>query len=150
MEAMVVKAAELRQQLLPESTSEIIQSGVMAPNPVTETLEEPQILFLGTSSMKPSQHRGASAIYIFNKNAGILMDVAEGTYGQLYDHFQTKEAVSKLLLRTTIIAITHIHGDHCFGIYKILLERDRALRQVPEEERISNLLCDTCAYDPQL
>ena len=54
MEAMVVKAAELRQSLLPESTSEIIQSGVMAPNPVTETLEEPQILFLGTSSMKPS------------------------------------------------------------------------------------------------
>ena len=40
-----------------------------------------------------------------------------------------------MLLRTSIIAITHIHGDHCFGIYKILLERDRALRQVPEEER---------------
>lgn len=54
MEAMVVKAAELRQSLLPDSTNEIIQSGVMAPNPVTETLEEPQILFLGTSSMKPS------------------------------------------------------------------------------------------------
>ena len=41
MEEMVVKAAELRQQLLPESTQELIQSGVFAPNPVTETLEEP-------------------------------------------------------------------------------------------------------------
>ena len=87
MEAMVTKAAELRQQLLPESTQELIQSGVFAPNPVTETLEEPQILFLGTASLGPSQHRGATAIYVFNKNAGMLMDVAEGTYGQLYDHF---------------------------------------------------------------
>ena len=31
--------------------------------------------------------------------------------------------------------VSHIHGDHTFGIYKILLERDRALRLVAEEER---------------
>ena len=81
---------------------------------------------MGTSSMKPSQYRGASAIFVFNKDANMLMDVAEGTYGQLYDHFGTKESVYNLLCKTRVILITHIHGDHAFGIYKILVERDRA------------------------
>ena len=63
------------------------------------------------------------------------MDVAEGTYGQLYDHFVTKEAVSSILCRTRVILITHIHGDHAFGIYKMLLERDRALKQIDSEQR---------------
>ena len=42
--------------------------------------DEPQIFFLGTASMKPSQYRGASAIYVFRKGYGILMDCAEGSY----------------------------------------------------------------------
>ena len=63
------------------------------------------------------------------------MDVAEGTYGQLYDHFGTKEAVSQVLCHSRVLLITHIHGDHAFGIYKILLERDRAMLQVPENQR---------------
>jgi hypothetical protein len=29
--------------------------------------DEPQILFLGTASMKPTPYRGASAIYYFTK-----------------------------------------------------------------------------------
>ena len=63
------------------------------------------------------------------------MDVAEGTYGQLYDHFKTKEGVTAVMNRTRVILITHIHGDHAFGIYKILLERDRAQNQLPEAVR---------------
>lgn len=42
---------------------------------------EPSILFLGTVSMKPTQYRSASAIYLFIKGFGILMDCAEGSYG---------------------------------------------------------------------
>jgi len=49
--------------------------------------KEPIILFLGTISMKPTMYRAASAIYVFIKGHGILMDCAEGSYGQLYDHF---------------------------------------------------------------
>lgn len=85
--------------------------------------------------MKPSQHRGASAIYVFNKSAGMLMDVAEGTYGQLFDHFRTKDGVTAVLNRTRVILVTHIHGDHMFGIYKILQERDRAQLHLTESER---------------
>jgi hypothetical protein len=43
--------------------------------------DEPQILFLGTASMKPTPYRGASAIYYFTKQGCLLMDSAEGSYG---------------------------------------------------------------------
>jgi hypothetical protein len=45
------------------------------------TTDEPQILFLGTASSRSLAYRGASAIYYFGKDGGVLMDVAEGTYG---------------------------------------------------------------------
>ena len=49
--------------------------------------KDPQILFLGTISMKPTMYRAASAIYLFLRGKGLLMDCAEGSYGQIYDHF---------------------------------------------------------------
>ena len=75
-------AVEKREAILGEEVKAIVQQeSSFAPNPATENLPEPQLLFLGTCSMKPSQYRGASAIYVFNQEAGLLMDVAEGTYG---------------------------------------------------------------------
>jgi ribonuclease BN (tRNA processing enzyme) len=62
--------------------------------------------------MKPGQYRGASAIYYIIKNKGILMDCAEGSYGQIFDHFETQERTNDVLLKTNIVFITHIHGDH--------------------------------------
>lgn len=61
----------------------------LASNPdyACDSSVEPVILFLGTVSMKPTQYRSASAIMIFFRGHGILMDCAEGSYGQLYDHF---------------------------------------------------------------
>lgn len=40
------------------------------------------------------------------------MDCAEGSYGQLYDHFNDKARVDDALLKTKVVFITHIHGDH--------------------------------------
>lgn len=73
---------------------------------------DPQIFFLGTVSMKPSMYRNASAIYILLKGHGILMDCAEGSYSQLYDHFRSQEKVNEILIQTKLAFITHIHGDH--------------------------------------
>ena len=62
---------------------------------------------------------------MFHKGHGILMDSAEGSYGQLYDHFGgVKEIVDHILIKTRVVFITHIHGDHQLGILKILHERD--------------------------
>jgi len=44
-------------------------------------------MFLGTISMKPTMYRAASAICLFIRGYAMLMDCAEGSYGQLYDHF---------------------------------------------------------------
>lgn len=78
--------------------------------------------------MKPTQYRGASAVYILRNGHGILMDCAEGSYGQIYDHFNgDMNMVNTLLLKTVAVFITHIHGDHQLGILKFLYERDKIL-----------------------
>ena len=105
----------------------LAKNGSFNIDPLTNKLEDPQILFLGTSSMKPTAHRGASAIYVMNQDSAILLDAAEGSYGQLFDHFKTQEAVDSILVKTRVIYITHLHGDHCYGINKMLLARDKAL-----------------------
>jgi ribonuclease Z len=89
--------------------------------------KEPVVLFLGTVSMKPTQYRSASAILLFIKGHGLLMDCAEGSYGQLLDHFQSTEKVNEVLLKMRGVFITHIHGDHQLGVIKIMLERDRLI-----------------------
>ena len=85
--------------------------------------------------MRPGSHRGPSAIYMFHKGHGILMDSAEGSYGQLYDHFGgEKEVIDKILIKTRVVFITHIHGDHQLGILKVLHERDQLMSEEGEAE----------------
>ena len=57
---------------------------------------------------------------------GILLDTADGCYGQVYDHLGTLERVNELLINTRVVFITHIHGDHQLGVLKILSEREKA------------------------
>jgi ribonuclease Z len=90
------------------------------------------VLFLGTISMKPTMYRAASAVYLFVKGKGILLDCAEGSYGQLLDHFQSTAEAEGAIERLRVVFITHIHGDHQLGIIKILAERDRLLRRIYE------------------
>jgi len=91
---------------------------------------DPQIFFLGTVSMKPGSYRNASAIYVLHNNHGILMDCAEGSYNQLMEHFGSKSVVDQVLLKTRVIFITHIHGDHQLGVLKVLHERDQLIDPV--------------------
>jgi ribonuclease Z len=67
---------------------------------------------------------------IFIKDHGLLMDCAEGSYGQLLDHFQTIEKVNEVILKLRAVFITHIHGDHQLGILKIMAERDKLIHSV--------------------
>ena len=85
--------------------------------------------------MRPTLYRGSSAVYIFNKESAILLDCAEGTYGQLMDHFGNDEKVSQVLLKTKALLITHHHGDHILGIPKLLEERDKLMTKLDHNDR---------------
>lgn len=74
-----------------------------------------ELQFLGTSSGTPTKLRNVSAIALRSVNAKqwYLIDCGEATQHQLlYTNFS--------LLTLEAILVTHIHGDHCFGIPGLL------------------------------
>lgn len=69
------------------------------------------IIFLGTSSGVPTKTRNvsAAAIKMDTHKAWCLVDCGEGTQQQL---LHTSLSLNNLQL----ICITHMHGDHCYGL----------------------------------
>jgi len=74
-----------------------------------------ELIFLGTSSGTPTKIRNvpATAVRMRNSKDWYLIDCGEGTQHQI---LQTNLS----LLRLKAICITHVHGDHCYGLPGIL------------------------------
>ncbi|WDE12739.1 ribonuclease Z [Thalassomonas haliotis] len=74
-----------------------------------------ELLFLGTSSGTPTKSRNVSATAIKAPNAKhwCLVDCGEGTQHQV---LRTKLSLNSL----QAIFITHVHGDHCYGLPGLL------------------------------
>lgn len=71
------------------------------------------IIFLGTSAQIPTSKRNHSAILLIHGEENILVDCGEGTQRQF------RKAKLNPCKITTIL-ITHIHGDHVFGLPGLL------------------------------
>lgn len=96
------------------------------------------LTFLGTSAGKPTKHRNVTALAIECQNPyqsdvqkqgkksrpWILVDCGEGTQQQL---LHTKLS----LMQLQAILITHVHGDHCYGLPGLLSSMAMSGRNTP-------------------
>ncbi len=84
------------------------------------------LLFLGTSSGVPTKGRNVSATAVIEASgkAWYLVDCGEGTQHQLLH-----TPLSMRDLRA--IFITHVHGDHCFGLPGLLASAGMSGRSEP-------------------
>jgi len=85
-----------------------------------------EIVFLGTSSGTPTRTRNVSAIAVRRDNSKFwsLVDCGEGTQQQI---LRTNLALNSL----QAIFITHVHGDHCYGLPGLLASASMAGRTDP-------------------
>lgn len=70
---------------------------------------EIKIFFLGTSAGVPTKDRNVSSILMLRKGEQIFFDFGEGTQKQLF-------SLGLGFRRKMKIFITHMHGDHIFGL----------------------------------
>ncbi|KAL4440326.1 hypothetical protein ABPG75_003327 [Micractinium tetrahymenae] len=80
------------------------------------------VTWLGTSSGNPTPRRNVSAIAVqFGENF-YLVDCGEGTHNQLRRMPQLHAANARAIF------VTHMHGDHCFGVGGVLAAVQEARR----------------------
>ena len=89
-------------------------------NANTSTASEGELIFTGTGSAVPCKHRNVTGILLKGRDGrGILLDVGEGTVGQLK---RTSPDYPLELIK--VVWISHPHADHHLGIIRFLHERD--------------------------
>ena len=85
-----------------------------------------KFIFLGTSSGVPTPRRNVSALAIKSSNSKkwLLVDAGEGTQQRLqYSGLSLRELMA--------VCITHVHGDHCYGLLGLLASAGMTGRREP-------------------
>ena len=109
-----------------------------------------QIVFLGTSSAKPTKERNHSAIFLSYGSDGILFDCGEGTQRQLTMAGIKPPKINKIL-------ISHWHGDHTLGLSGLiqtlgLMGYEQTLKiygPIGTKKRIKALF-DSCDFEERI
>lgn len=82
-----------------------------------------RVTFLGTSGAVPTTERNPSAVFVNREGDRLLFDCAEGTQRQMM-RYGTGFAIDHLF-------VTHLHGDHVYGIPGLLETLDFNDREDP-------------------
>jgi ribonuclease Z len=85
-----------------------------------------ELVFIGTSSATPTSRRNVTALAIRDGPTWDLFDCGEGTQHRIQE-------TSLTLPRLRRIYISHLHGDHCFGLPGVLTSRSTSGTQTPLE-----------------
>ncbi|KAJ8609873.1 hypothetical protein CTAYLR_007495 [Chrysophaeum taylorii] len=123
--ARAVFARATTTEVVDPRDAELVERG----RPRTACGRDARLVFLGTGSAIPSKHRNVSAIYLQctrgdeegSAGPGMLLDVGEGTVGQIYKAFGS--ATPSVLAQLHAVWISHPHADHHLGLPRLLLER---------------------------
>ena len=83
-----------------------------------------ELLFLGTSAGAPSATRNVQSCALrLESGEYVVVDGGEGTQQQL---LKASRAKSFRPSRTNVILVTHLHGDHSFGLPGLIVYLDNA------------------------
>ena len=85
------------------------------------------IVFLGTCSMRPSPTRNVSGNAIRIGREWTIVDCGEGTQHQILKCASHSNCARISPGNITRILITHLHGDHCFGLPGLMCLIDNAV-----------------------
>lgn len=97
--------------------------------PVIDTPQDIRVQWLGTSSGAPTGRRNVSCIAVrYGTDRIFLVDCGEGTRNQMRAGTLDPALV-------THIFITHLHGDHCFGIPGTIAAISAARQGTPLENQ---------------
>ena len=125
-EVITAGALQLAQTVASEQVADI---------PVEQDKNESnlgELIFTGTGSAVPCKHRNVTGMYLrMNNGNSMLLDVGEGTVGQLLQVWKStlpKSASAvddyhSRLLGIKAVWISHPHADHHLGLLRLLSER---------------------------
>lgn len=83
-----------------------------------------EVILLGTSSATPTLRRGLSSVVILRDGEVILLDCGEGTQARLLKAGMKRRKFHRIL-------ISHLHGDHVFGLGGLLYSLNLSDRTEP-------------------
>ena len=119
------------------------------PISASASLNEPEIITLGTGSALPSKYRNVSATLLRmpRGQGNYLFDCGENTMGQLRRMYTYSE-LQDVLLNLKAIWISHLHADHHLGTISVLQERAAVFdRHTPSADRTIYLMSERNKID---